>query len=305
MRIAIIGAGAMGSIYGGHLSINNDVYLIDKNEKIVQTVNENGLKIQENGQDVIYRPKAVVDTTDLPEMDLIILFVKALFSAAALEENKHLLGPDTYLMTLQNGSGHEDLLSQFVSSDRVIIGTTEDNGAILDFGYVRRGGQGRTNIGMVEGQNDVIMKTLKGNFDSCGFETVIHENIQQLIWDKLFVNTSLSAITGLLRCRIGYVYENNNAWDMAVQLLREAVAVARGLGLETDEEEVKKKMIKIAVDSRDGVTSICSDLRNKRRTEVDTISGSVIRAAEKLDIDVPVHKFIVNAIHALEVREEA
>ena len=80
MKIAVIGAGAMGSIYGGHLSLQNEVYMVDTNEQVVRFVNENGITLEEGGEDHIYRPKAVTDTAGLPEMDLVILFVKALFS---------------------------------------------------------------------------------------------------------------------------------------------------------------------------------------------------------------------------------
>lgn len=149
MKIAVLGAGAMGSIYGGHLSLHNDVYMIDKKQEIVDKINADGLKLFENDKDVIYRPEAMTDSVNLGEVDLVILFVKALFSKAALEENRHIIGEHTYVMTLQNGAGHEDILSEFVPKERIIIGTTEDNGAVLDFGYVRRGGKGKTNIGML------------------------------------------------------------------------------------------------------------------------------------------------------------
>ena len=130
MKIAIIGAGAMGSIYGGHLSLHNEVYLVDTNQSVVDQINESGLRLLENGQDVMYHPTAVTSTEGLGEMDLVILFVKALFSKAALSANRGIIGPDTYVLTLQNGSGHEDILSEFVDQEHIIIGTTEDNGDV-------------------------------------------------------------------------------------------------------------------------------------------------------------------------------
>ena len=90
MKIAVLGAGAMGSIYGGHLSLHNDVYMIDKKQEIVDKINADGLKLFENDKDVIYRPEAMTDSVNLGEVDLVILFVKALFSKAALEENRHM-----------------------------------------------------------------------------------------------------------------------------------------------------------------------------------------------------------------------
>ena len=131
MRIAVIGAGAMGSIYGGHLSQHNDVLLVDTNEKVVEQVANNGLLIDEDGPTHTYHPGAVSNTKGQEPADLVILFVKALFSRAALEGNRGLIGPNTRLMTLQNGAGHEDLLKEFVDEDHLVIGTPEENGAVL------------------------------------------------------------------------------------------------------------------------------------------------------------------------------
>lgn len=302
MKIAVIGAGAMGSIYGGHLSLNNEVYLVDTNQAVVDAINRNGLTIQENGEDILYHPIAVTSTDGLPHMDLIILFVKALFSQAALNGNKALIGPDTYLMTLQNGSGHEDILAEFVDEDHIIIGTTEDNGAVLAAGHVRRGGAGNTNIGMLTEDKHNFLPALKEELDTCGFHGFIHENIQQLIWNKLFTNVSLSAVTGVLQVPIGYIAANEYAWSITKKLIHEAVEVAHGLGLEANEEEITEKVRLTSVNSPEGITSICADIRAGRKTEVNTISGSVVRASKKCGVPAPTHELIVELIHALEDR---
>lgn len=300
MRIAVIGAGAMGSIYGGHLSLHNEVYLVDTNQAIVDHINSEGLKIREDDTDVIYHPTAVTSTTGLEPVELVILFVKALFSQAALQGNRGIIGEQTYLMTLQNGSGHEDILSEFVPDDRIIIGTTEDNGAVLAPGYVRRGGAGNTNIGMLTPDSREFLSVLKETLDSCGFHGHIHENIQQLIWDKLFTNVSLSALTGVLQVPMGFIAGNDHAWALAQRLIHEAVEVAHGLGLEADEATITNKVRQTSLGSPEGITSICADLRNGRKTEVNTISGSVVRAARKCGVPAPTHEMMVELIHAME-----
>ncbi|MDO5407927.1 MAG: ketopantoate reductase family protein [Eubacteriales bacterium] len=303
MRIAVIGAGAMGSIYGGHLSLHNEVYLVDTNQAIVDHINQNGLILQENGEDVVYHPTAVTSTEGLEPMDLIILFVKALFSHAALAGNQALIGPDTYVMTLQNGSGHEDILSEFVAEDHIIIGTTNDNGAVLAPGHVRHGGEGETNIGMLVEDTGKFLPKLKETLDACGFCGNIHANIQQLIWNKLFTNVSLSALTGVLQVPMGFIAGNEHAWTIAKRLIHEAVEVAHGLGLEADEEVVTAKVRSTSEGSPEGITSICADLRDGRKTEVNTISGSVVRASKKCGVPAPTHELIVEMVHAMEDRK--
>lgn len=300
MKIAVIGAGAMGSIYGGHLSLNNEVYLVDTKQTVVDTINEKGLILEEDGKQNIYHPKAVVDTSGLGEMDLIILFVKALSSSAALSGNKCLIGKETYVMTLQNGSGHEDILGEFVDKEHILIGTTEDQGTVVGTAHVRHGGEGNTNLGMITEDKAGILPKIKDTFDSCGFRMKLHDNIQQLIWNKLFTNISLSAVTAVLQVKMGYIASDEHAFAMAGMLLHEAVETAHALGLEANEKELLEKVKRTSENVPEGITSICADLGKGRKTEVDTISGSVIRAAKKAGVPVPCHEFLVHMVHAME-----
>lgn len=302
MKIVVIGAGAMGSIYGGHLSLNNEVYLVDTNQSVVDQINKEGLKIEEGGVTNTYHPTAVTSTAEVGVADVVILFVKAIFSKAALDGNKNLFGPDTRLLTLQNGAGHEDLLMNYVPKDHVVIGTTEDNGAVLGMGHIRRGGTGVTNVGLLTEDKDGYLPKLKEAFDSCGFQVKIHENIQQLIWDKLFTNVSLSAVTGILQVDMGYIAANEFAWNMTKQLIHEAVMTAQALGIACDEEAITKKVRETSENNPNGRTSIRADLEAGRKTEVNTISGAVVRAAAKCGIKVPTHEFVVNMVHAMEAR---
>ena len=303
MKITVIGAGAMGSVYGGHLSRKHQVYLVDTNPDIVTQINREGLKIDEDGVTNTYHPTAVAGTEGLGEMDLVILFVKSIYSRAALAGNQGVIGEKTRLLTLQNGAGHEDILKEFVPEDRIIIGTTEDNGAVLAPGHVRRGGVGNTNVGMLTEDREEFLPQLKEAFDSCGFQVKIHENIQYLIWDKLFTNVSLSAVTGILQVDMGFIAENEYAWKLTKTLIHEAIAVAGALGLSFDEEAVTERVRQTAIGNPAGCTSIRADLRDGRRTEVNTISGSVVTAAGRCGVSVPSHEFVVNMVHAMEMKK--
>ncbi len=298
MNIAVIGAGVMGSIYGGKLSNHNNVYMIDVNKPLLNHIKTKGITLLEDGTENQYFPKVTLPKDE--KIDLIILFVKSMFSVAALEENKHLIGKDTYLLTLQNGAGHEDILEGYVPKDRIIIGTTEDNGALVDIGVVRRGGKGITNIGMLTTNGLEFLQEIKTAFDSCGFNTIIHNNIKQLIWNKLIMNSSLSATTGVLKCKIGFLAENDNAKNMVLSLLEESCYVARELGLTADPAEFLKKIQFTTTNSPQGITSISADMTHGRKTEVDTITGAVVAAAGKLGIKTPTHQFLLDTIHAME-----
>lgn len=300
MKIAVIGSGSMGSIYSGLLSQKNEVYLVSRNKVVIDTIKERGIKIEYEENLNYYYPKIVSDTDYIGTVDLIILFVKSLASKQALEDNKNLIGPHTKIMTLQNGAGHEELLLEFVSKEQIIIGTTEDNGQVLGPGHIKRGGSGITNIGMVVKDDEQYLEKVQNAFESSGLKVNIYDNIQQLIWDKLFTNTSLSSITAILQADMGFIAENKYAWNLTKGLIEEAINVANSKGLKFDEKEIIERVYTTSINNPKGFTSIRADILNGRKTEVDTISGAVLKEAKRLKIKVPLHEFVVDTIHAME-----
>ena len=242
MNIAILGAGAMGSLFGGYLSIHNEVWMVDVNAKRVNAINEKGVSITENDCENVFTPKAVVETSGLEAMDLIIVFVKAMFTNEALSANRHLIGKQTYIMTLQNGAGHETKLLQFTDKDHVLIGTTQHNSSIISDGHVHHGGGGKTTIGILGGNSERIQH-IADNFCNCAIETVVSNEVKKQIWTKLFINTAASSLTAILQVPLGFILDNPYACSIMEQLAQEAVAVANAEGIaDFDSEEVIKNI---------------------------------------------------------------
>ena len=305
MKIAVLGGGAMGALYGGYLSRKNDVTIVDVNTALIEKVKADGLKIAEpDGSSAVYHPAITSDTKGMQPVDLVIVFVKAMFSEGALENNRALIGPDTYLMTLQNGSGHEEVLRRFTDDAHIVIGTTQHNSAVTGNGEIRHGGRGWTHIGPLVG-DAARLEPIREAFASCGLETDCKQDIKCLIWQKMLTNVSASVLTGVLQVPMGFIAENPSAWAICETLVREAVAVAAGEGIEFDADEKVAEVRKVCTDSLAGLTSIYADLRDGRRTEVDTISGSVIRASERNGVPAPTHRAMVQLVHAMEQKHQA
>ena len=300
MKIAVLGGGAMGTLYGGYLSRKNDVTIVDVNTALIEKVKADGLKIAEpDGSSAVYHPAITSDTKGMQPVDLVIVFVKAMFSESALENNRALIGPDTYLMTLQNGSGHEDVLKRFADDAHVIIGTTQHNSAVVGPGEIRHGGSGMTHIGGLTGDAERL-QPIADAFTACGLEADCVQNVQ-----KLITNVSASVLTGVLQVPLGYIAQNASAWAVCEALIREAVAVAAGNGLDFDAEQKIAEVRAVCEKSPNGLTSIYADLRDGRRSEVDTISGSVVRASERNGVPAPTHRAMVNLVHAMEGKPKA
>lgn len=303
MKIAVLGAGAMGALFGGYLSQHNQVTLVDLNEALVEKINADGVDVREpDGSHAVYHPAAVTSVPAGSEpVDLVVIFIKAMFSAGALETHRALIGPDTYLMTLQNGSGHEETLLKFVDRAHVILGTTQHNSAVGELGTVRHGGSGPTHLGCIEG-SAARLQPIADTFTACGLEADCSDNVQRMIWEKMFTNVSASALTAALQVPLGFIASNPDAWALCERLIREAVAVANADGMGFDVTEKIAEVRAVCENSPAGITSICADIRAGRRTEVDTISGSVVRFGRRNGTPVPTHEAVVHLIHALEQR---
>jgi 2-dehydropantoate 2-reductase len=304
MKIAVLGAGAMGCLFGGYLSQRNEVWLIDVDRRRIDTITRTGVVVEEREGEREFRPHAVSDARGMEPMDLVIVFVKAMRSREALEQNRHLIGPHTYLLSLQNGSGHEDTLVDFADRQHVIIGTTQHNSSLQTPGRVHHGGGGNTSIGSLAGDG-ADLEPIAETFRKCGLDTAISVDVRRQIWSKLFLNASASALTAILQTRLGYIAEDDFAWSLAQRLVREAVAVANADVGGFDPEQVIADVREVLVRARDGYASIYADIRDSRRTEVDAIGGSIVTAARRLGIGAPCHEFVVALIHALEGRERS
>lgn len=302
MKIAILGAGAIGSLYGAFLSRGNEVYMIDINSKIVDSINERGIVVfdKKENKDAIFPVLAVNNSKRLGIMDLLIVFVKNIYTISAMEENKHLIGENTLVLTLQNGFGNDRNLEKFVKKENILIGTTKNNCSNLESGHISHNASGVTNIGMIIYNNDILQK-ICDNFRNCGIDTDIYENIQEIIWNKLFINLSLNSVTAILKCKAGYLYDNNYAGQIVRMLLSEAVDVAIADGIYFDKDEVIEKIEKLIKDEfYEVITSMSQDVMNKRITEIDQINGAVVGTAKKYGIQTPYNEFIVHLIHAIE-----
>jgi len=298
MKIAILGAGAMGMLFGGHLSKNADVTLIDVDESRASDISNNGIIITGKSE-VTALPNAVTSSVGMSPVDLVIVFVKSMHTPLALKQNRGIVGSETYVMTLQNGAGHENALREFVSQDKIILGTTQHNSSIKARTEIHHGGAGHTYIGLISGDT-APLAPFRTVFEASGFETTVSSEIYKNIWNKLFLNASASALTAVLQVRMGYLIENPYAWSIVRKLAEEAVSVANARGLGFDLDSVVGNIRTVLENARDGYTSIYADVRDGRKTEADTISGYVASEAKAWGIPVPTHECIISLIHAME-----
>ena len=174
MRIAIVGAGALGCLFGGFLANSGqDVLLMDHNPEKVRLINLNGLLIEEPAGTITAAVHAASSANGLPPADLVIILVKTTSTDRALAGCAPLIGADTILMTLQNGYGNAEDLMAAADPDRIIVGTTSQGSALLGPGHIRHSGCGETHIGACAGLPASRLAEVAGLFNAAGITTTV------------------------------------------------------------------------------------------------------------------------------------
>lgn len=301
MKICVLGAGGMGSLYGGKLSAvpTNEVWLVDVYRDHVKKINEDGLCIQCDGKDTYYKnAKAVEDSSVIGPCDLVIIFVKGTATRAAIEANKGLFGPDTMALTVQNGLGNAEVIGEIIGYDNVACGTTEQGARMLAPGKIldMNKGVGKTVIGDIHGQVTPRIEAVGAVLREAGFETHVSESVNGLIWDKLIVNVGINGCAAAMNLTNDELWSIPEANVIHVAAVKEAIAVARALGVKLSYEDPLAHVKEVCGFTVGNQCSMLLDVLNERPTEIDLINGAVVREGKKLGVPTPVNEIIVNLV---------
>lgn len=302
MRIAIIGAGAMGCLYGGYLSNSGlDVVLIDHRQETVEQINRQGVRIDEPDSTLIARPFAAMNNEYKGIVDLLIILVKTTATTAILAETAALLAENTLVMTLQNGYGNAEQLAVIIPPERIIVGTTAHGSQLLEAGHIRHTGIGLTAIGAFGGLADRQVQAVAQLLTAAGFETKVESDVMRLVWQKLFVNVGINALTALLGLPNGAIIEQPESLKQMKNLVFEAVAVAASQGYIFDSEEIYQQCLNVAARTAVNSSSMLQDVRRGRKTEIRQMNGIIADLGERAGIPVRCNREITRQILELEL----
>ena len=302
MRIAIVGAGAMGSLFGGLLQEGGmDVYLVDINKEHVDAINTNGLTIKEEKRSRVVRLKAVTDPAGLEQMDLAIIFVKSYATTAASMTAATLVGDTGFVLTLQNGMGNAEKIAQHIQAERVLAGTTSQGATFLAPGQIFHAGKGPTTIGpwVETSRGKAWAEQLATDFTSCGIDTQQVRNIRPVLWKKLFINVGINAITALTGIKNGELLDLEVTRELIRAAVEEAIKVAEALEIPVPEDMVQS-VFQVAEATGKNRSSMGQDVDNRRPTEIQAINGFVVSEAQRLGVKTPVNQTLTALIQTLE-----
>ncbi|NLY71806.1 MAG: 2-dehydropantoate 2-reductase [Clostridiales bacterium] len=299
MKIVIIGAGAMGSLYGAKLSTvpTNEVYLLDVWKDHVDAINSNGLLIEQGGEFIKYdKVKASTDAASVGVCDLAIIFVKSTLTSQAVKSNKAVFGPQTIALTLQNGLGNIELISQEVNKENIIAGTTAHGATMLGPGKIRHAGVGKTIIGELDGNSSERIEKLAQNFNEAELETEVSSNVLGLIWDKLLVNVGINALTGITGLHNGELLDYPEIEEILEKAVKEGAEVARKKNIQLGFSDPVAHTKEVCRATAANKSSMLQDLLNRKQTEIDMINGAIVEEGKQLGVDTPVNSVLTNLV---------
>lgn len=307
MKIAVLGAGAMGSLYGAKLSANgkNEVHLIDVWKEHIDAVNSNGLQMEEGDDVLLYENlKGHTSSEETGVCDLVLVFVKSTVTRTAVESNAAVFGPNTVALTLQNGLGNIEQISSVIGAERVIAGTTAHGATMLSPGKIRHAGKGKTIIGELGGHESDRIRKMAAVLEDAGMETVISGNVLGRVWDKLLVNVGINALTGITKLYNGQLLDYPEIEELLEKAVSEGVAVARAKGIRLGFDDPVAHTKDLCRATAANKSSMLQDILNGRQTEIEMMNGAIVREGKALGIETPVNLALTNLITYLSRKKK-
>ncbi|HSG66254.1 MAG TPA: 2-dehydropantoate 2-reductase [Gammaproteobacteria bacterium] len=299
MRIAVMGAGAIGCYVGGRLAYAGaDVTFVARGEQL-GALRSRGLTIIEPDRattvsDVVATPEA----DEIGVVDVVLLCVKLFDSETALRACAPLLGAGSFVVTLQNGVDCVDVAAGVVGPDRVVGAAVFVVARVVEPGVVERTGDwARIEIAERSGDTTARCLELAALCRSAGIGCEIRDDLDQMLWSKFVLLAATSAMTALTRQAIGYVRSDPVALDVARCCVEEALAVARAKGIDLPADAQARALRQLGVEmAADAKASQLTDLEQGRPLELEHLSGAIHRLGRELGVPTPVHSTVYAAL---------
>ena len=305
MKVAVIGAGGVGGYFGGLLArAGHEVTFIARGRHL-RAIKEDGLRVESQLDGTFTVPgNATSNSSDVGEKDPVIFAVRMYHNSDAIASVAPLIGPETVVLTLQNGIDNGDVLAEAIGEDHVMIGSAYMEGRISEPGVVTQGGPGIAAFGEMNVGISRRGENLLQRFQEAGWRVNLHENMPGMLWKKFAYIAGSAAVCAAANC----VYEEMRTKPETRQLIRDAIeevlAVGRAHGA-----PIMPDSLAWAMDSLDrfpgqGRASMAKDFTDQRPVELEGLTGTVVRMAQKLEVPTPVNNFLYAILKPAAVRIE-
>ena len=303
MKIAIFGTGAMGSVYAALLAdAGHEVVAVDLWQAHVDAINRHGLRVEgASGDRTVTSIRATAEPAEAGHADFYIIATKASGVGAAARAIAPLMGPESLVLTIQNGLGAGERIAQHMTTDNVLLGVAQGFGASMKGpGHAHHNGMSLIRIGEIGGGLTDRLEKVAEVWRGAGFEVKAFSDIEQLIWEKWLCNGTFSAPCTAFDCTIGELMANADQWRIALGCAREIHALG--------------KVKKIAFSFDDPVAyvsafgrrmpyarpSMLLDHDAERPSEIDAINGMAVTLGREMGIETPYNESLTAVVKARE-----
>jgi 2-dehydropantoate 2-reductase len=298
MRIAIMGSGGVGGYFGGRLAAaGQDVAFIARGDHLA-ALRQRGLAIRSALGDASLSPvRASDDPAAIGPVDLVIFTVKLYDTDEAAEAVRPLIGPDTGVVTFQNGITGPEVLAGKLGAKHVVGGVARISAVIAEPGVIRHTGtMAELIVGELDGRSSARLAALAGALEAAGVRHKVSDDIHRDIWDKMVTLSTVAGLTSLLRLPIGPIRDDPETSRLLRDGLAEALAVARAAGANLREDLVDRQLEEIDRLPFEMKSSMLQDLEGGRRLEVAWLSGTIARLGREHGVATPTHALIATAL---------
>ena len=306
MKIAVVGIGAMGSLFSYFFHRAGYVpCLLDSNKERVEALRRDGLTVETPaGNHHVSLSTVTTEAKEIGQVDLILIAVKAYDTEPAMEGALPLLGDKTVVLTLQNGLYNIERIARLTGKNRVLGGTTAHGATQLSHTHIRHAGSGETVIGILQGEQVLQVNEVSALLNQSGIETRITDDINGTIWGKLLVNAAINPLTALTRITNGEILKCDELVDVQRRVVDEVCAVARKKKVTIPFSDPVEKVKEVCLATASNQSSMLQDILNGKQTEIDYINGAVVAEGTACGVSAPYNQILTRLVKALEIQQE-
>ena len=296
MKLGIVGAGALGTLFGQRLAAANEVVLLERKPDVVDAIRQSGLRVDGEARSA----QVTNEPRDLFGVQVLFVFVRATDTLRALRPFASELSPATAIVSLQNGLGNEEAIKTSLGGTiPLVIGATTESALSIGPGDVRRVGDGTTVLGSAGASPDMVNRVVRLLVDA-GFRASGAYDIRPHLWGKLIANAAINPVAALLDRPNGVVLTDEHAGDVARSLAQEAATVANAMRIPLPFTD-PWTYVRTIVEQTAGLdNSMLHDLRSGAPTEVDFINGAVVTAGRRAAVPTPYNETLTALVKARE-----
>jgi len=300
MKAGIIGAGALGSLFAHYFHEHLIEFIIyEKNQKIAEEIYNKGLTLIKGETSRIIKPSISSSPEILADADIVFLFVKSYSTAEALKDISGHLNNNSIIVSLQNGLGNIEEIRKLIPAERIVYGSTTFGASKSSPTDVTAGGAGIINIGGAENGH---VQRVHHLLNSAGLNSYTVDDPDYFLWHKAVINAGINPIAAIPGISNGEILTNSYSSALQEKIVSEGVKSATANNIKLDYTEMLKTTRDVCEKTSSNICSMLQDLRNGRKTEIDSINGKIIEFAESKGIDMPYNRSLYLLIKSMETK---